>query len=305
MNSPRKRRPPGFYLPVGEPAPAGATLAELLAEARRRLADHSQTPSLDAQTLMVKAVGLPRGWVLSHAEAQLDPDQAASYRADVERCAQGVPLPYVLGWWEFYGRQYHLSPDVLIPRPETEHLVEAALRRLAARPELGRVLELGTGSGCVICSLALDLPGRLYLATDRSWPALQVCRRNLAEYQLVEQVDLVLADQLQGLDGPFDLIVSNPPYLTSRAATELPVGQREPRSALDGGPDGLDPVRAIAANLDRALAPGGELLLELDPHQMEEARAVIGAAIVLEGAAIEKDLAGDDRILWVRRVGNR
>lgn len=280
---------------------ASASLAELLAWARQQLEAQSETPSLDAQTLMVKAVGMPRGWVLSHPEAVLAADQAAAYQASVARCASGVPLPYVLGWWEFFGRQYHVTDAVLIPRPETEHLVEQALRRLSDRLDLQRVIELGTGSGCVISSLALELPERRYLATDRSWPALQVCQRNLKEYRLEGDVQLIQADQLLGLTGPFDLIVSNPPYLTRASLAALPVGQREPRQALDGGADGLDPVRAMAGGLRRALQPGGELLLELDPGQMAPAQAIISQVIDVSDSQIVKDLAGHDRILWLRR----
>ncbi|NIP95583.1 MAG: peptide chain release factor N(5)-glutamine methyltransferase, partial [Akkermansiaceae bacterium] len=198
----------------------------------------------------------------------LDIEQRDTFTEFVDRYAQGEALPHVLGYWEFFGRQFHLSPEVLVPRPETEHLVEQGLRSLQARRDLRRVLEVGTGSGCVIISLAVEFPDRDYVASDVQFGPLAIARKNLQEYNLKHSVHLVQADLLWGLRGPFDLILANLPYIPSHRLAELEVGRREPRLALDGGEDGLEPLRRLAKGLRRSLRPGGELLLELDPDQM-------------------------------------
>ncbi|MGA9534146.1 MAG: peptide chain release factor N(5)-glutamine methyltransferase [Anaerolineales bacterium] len=276
-------------------------LRAALTEAREMLTDVSDTPLLDAQLLLMRTLGVPRAYLLAHPETELKADQAATFHQFVKRCASGEALPHVIGWWEFFGRQFYLDHSVLIPRPETEHLVALGLERLQDREDLRRVLDVGTGSGCIVISLAIEFPGRNYIASDRSWSALRVASKNLREYQLRSTVHLVQADMLGAVYGPFDLIMANLPYIPSKELDSLEVGRREPRLALDGGRDGLEALRRLAKGLRRSLRPGGELLLELDPGQMEEAKKILDSAITIDQAEIHRDLAGKQRVLQLHR----
>ena len=273
------------------------TIRKLTRKAREALSEVSDTPSLDSQLLLMRTLGRPRGWLLAHPEFELTRQETQTYRNFVDRCAGGEALPYVLGWWEFYGRQFHLTEDVLIPRPESEHLVEVALNSLAAREREASVLEVGAGSGCVIITLALELPRHGYWASELSWPALQVTAKNRLEYRLAEELQLVQADLLGPIKGPFDVIVANLPYLREGELPKLDVAKREPNMALDGGRDGLDPLRRFAADLPRSLAPGGELLLELDPDQMKPAEEILRKVMSWRSIQVHTDLAGRARVL--------
>lgn len=284
--------------------PESASLNDLLNRARRTLESRSQTPSLDAQLLMMRTLGRPRAWLLAHPEFELNSDQRSRFNGFVERCLHGEALPYVLGWWEFYGRQFHLTHDVLIPRPETELLVQVALTSLARRQEKIRVIEVGTGSGCLLATMALEMPQHDYVGTDISRAALAVAQKNLLEYRLQDEVALVQADLLSSFSGPFDLVVANLPYIPQPKLDDLEVAQREPRLALDGGRDGLALVRRLAQQLPAVLAPGAEVALELDPEQMEATSALLQENFDLEAIEVKPDLAGRDRVLHAVATSN-
>ena len=166
---------------------------------------------------------------------------------NLARLESGQPLPYVLGAWEFYGLTFELTPDVLIPRPETELLVEQALEWLADRPAPLLAADVGTGSGCIAISLAVHAPQLRLLASDLSWPALQVARSNLARHRVEGQISLLQCDLLPPLSLPFDLLVANLPYIPSPVLPGLKLSLSEPPLALDGGLDGLDFIRRSAA----------------------------------------------------------
>lgn len=272
-------------------------LNEHVRRGRQRLDPVSDTPSLDAQLLLMRVLGQPRAWLLAHPEFELSPQQQEIYDGYIERCVEGEALPFVLGWWEFFGRQFHLTPDVLIPRPETEHLVERALASLAKRMEQTHVLDLGTGSACILVTLALEMPQHRYAGSDISQAALRVAQKNLFEYRLETEVSLVQADLLAPFDGPIDLITANLPYIPSDRLPDLKVAQKEPQLALDGGADGLQPVRRLVGDLARVLAPGGELLLELDPEQMGPAMEIVQGVLDWDEVKIFDDLAGQARVL--------
>lgn len=280
---------------------AAETVGGLTRWARVQLQDRTDTPSLDAQLLMMQTLGVPRAWVLAHSEATLSPNQVETFKDYVERCASGEALPYVLGRWEFFGRPFRLTPDVLIPRPETEHLVQVALQTMARREDIRRVLEVGTGSGCVVVTLEIEMEDRSYFASDISMAALKVARENAREYGSEPKIGWVQADLLRGLRGPFDLICANLPYIASDKLADLKVGAREPNLALDGGPDGLDPFRSFVSQLRRCLRPGGEVVLELDPAQMEAAESILEDSIPLESAQTHDDLSGRARVFHARR----
>ncbi len=275
------------------------TVGDHLAEARRALSPHSETPSLDSQLLMMKTLGVTRAWVLAHAEADLTSVQSDAFVFDLSRVVSGTALPYVIGSWEFFGRPFVITPDVLIPRPETEILVTAALRWLSERPQGQRVVDVGCGSGCIAISLALDMPGHMIYGVDVSPAALAVARRNAEAYHIEDELTLVEGDLLTPFDSRFDLVCANLPYIPTDRLAELEVAMREPSLALDGGPDGLAGIERLGLQLASRLAPGGRVLLELDPEQMDRASALMRAALPGVTTSVLADLSGRDRVLVV------
>ncbi len=278
----------------------GITVREALRHLAQALARHSETAPLDAQRALAHLIGQSPAWVLAHPQAHLSPHQEERWRDWLRRLEAGEPLPYVLGEWEFYGRPFFVSPAVLIPRPETEVLVEAVLHALKPHAAY-RVVDVGTGSGCIALTLALERPGLHVWATDISWEALRVARQNRARYGLQNRVHLVQASLLTPLVGPWDVVVANLPYIPSPDLTHLPVARWEPRRALDGGPDGTRWIRGLLVQLaDRLQRPGGQAFLEIAPSQDSILREQVQR--LLPGAAVEvlPDLAAMPRVLWIR-----
>ncbi len=277
------------------------TIGGLLAALPARLS--GDTPELDAQVLLAKATGKPRSWVLAHPESRLDPQPAAALEAWVRRLEDGEPLPYVLGEWEFYGLSFEVTPDVLIPRPETEQLVESALARLKElRGGELQVADVGTGSGCIAVAIAANDPRVRVTATDISPAALDVARRNAARHGVQDRIDFVQCDLLPCVDNGsrYNLIAANLPYIPTRTLHRLPVYGREPTLALDGGADGLSAIRQLITLAPERLAPGGLLLMEIEAS---EGAAVLSLACDAFSEAeihLHKDIAGHDRLLEVR-----
>ncbi len=305
-----------------------ATIRESLAGATERLrAAGSETARLDAEVLLGWAIGADRTTVLAHPDGPVGADAAARFDAGVARREAGEPVAYIRGFKEFHGLAFSVDARALIPRPETEAIVDAAIadvmRRLAERPgEAGagpgpggdpiRVADVGTGSGAIAVALAVGLRGRrvtmgrnvTIFATESSPEALDLARENAVGHGAAEGMRFAEADLLPPVlpdDGaPFDLILANLPYIRTDAIDGLPIAASfEPRSALDGGPDGLDVIRALLARLPDALAAGGVALLEIGSDQGE--RAVAAVAELLPGwpTTVEPDLAGLPRVLRV------
>ena len=272
------------------------TVGEALEGASRKLRQHSDSPGTDAQLLLGEALGQPRAWILAHPESELSSAQLAQFEVSLTEVLDGAALPHVLGWWEFYGRRFQLEPQVLIPRPETELLVEQALSRSVPA---SRILDLGTGSGCIAVTLALELPESHTTASDLSWEALQVARRNITAHGVERTVTLVNSNLVEAFAGPFDLISANLPYIASDHLPKLEVAGREPKIALDGGSLGAELIYQTLERLPEILAQGGWALFEIDPDQaasvIDQARSSFPSA----GLRIEKDLAGLDRLLII------
>lgn len=247
----------------------------VLAGARARLAG-GDSPALDAEVLLARALRRDRAWLHAWPETEVAPRDLAGFEALVERRAAGEPIAYILGSREFRSLELEVTPDVLIPRPETELLVEIALGHVRARGLLEpAVLDLGTGSGCIAVALAHELPGARIVALDHDPAALAVAARNAARHGAPD-VELVQGLWLDPLEGrAFDVIVANPPYVAS-ADPHLRRGDLrfEPITALDGGADGLDALRAIAAGAPHHLAPGGLVAVEHGPDQADAVAAL-------------------------------
>ncbi len=260
---------------------AVVTIASLLAEATQRIAIANalapREARLEARVLLAHALGVDHAWLIGHDRDIPTSTQQERVAALVRRRAEGEPVAYILGEREFYGRRFKVTPDVLIPRPDTELLVDAALESLPQnRP--ARILDLGTGSGCIAISLALERPDCHITAVDISPAALAVATKNAAE--LGAQVHFLLSNWFNAVPAlQYDLIVSNPPYIEQDDAHliqgDLP---REPLHALASGNDGLDAIRRIAADSPRFLLPGGTLLLEHGWQQSEAVQSLLSQA---------------------------
>jgi len=228
----------------------------------------TDAPRLEAEILLAHVLQCSRTVLLTHPERPLTPVQLSRYQTLVSRRASAYPLPCLTGRIEFYGLEFEITPEVLIPRPETEVLVGLALARRPAT-----VVDVGTGSGCIAVSLAVHLPEAAIYAIDISPAALAVAQRNVEWHGVAGRVRLMVGDVLNSRPGPVALIVSNPPYIPTGECSSLPASVRnhEPRLALDGGPDGLTLIRQLLAQSPAVLETGGGILIEIGAEQGEAA----------------------------------
>jgi release factor glutamine methyltransferase len=246
-------------------------------------------PRLTAEVLLAHATQHDRVWLIAHATDELKEVWWIHYGRYLHQRIAGKPTQQITGKQEFYGREFRVTPDVLIPRPETEHLIEAALEL----PALGRIVDVGTGSGCIAATLATAIPGAQVFATDISRAALNVAKQNAPEIPFVE-CDLVSAFP----DASFDLVVSNPPYVALGAHLQREVREHEPALALYGGADGLDVYRRLIPEAARVLLPGGWLLLEIGFTQGDAVSAMLASWNEVQ---VQRDLAGLPRVVMARR----
>ncbi len=281
-------------------------LQQVLDSTASRLATVSDSPQLDAQVLLAYVLDKPRTWIVAHSELAPDPEGIAILEPLVRRLERGEPLPYVLGHQEFFGLDFQITPDVLIPRPETELLVERAIAWLLAASERRTVADIGTGSGCIAISLAVNVPGLRVLGTDISRAALKVALRNAHNLNVAKQVDLVACDilpqHIEGLstDHHFDLVCANLPYIPSDVLRRLPVYGREPTLALDGGADGLDPFRKLFGLVAEWMAPGGRILIEIEATRGAAVLSLAYDSFVATSIHLHRDLVGRDRLLEIQ-----
>ncbi len=287
--------------------PALSTVDDALRSIVQVLLGHSDTPALDAQTLLAYLLGLSRSQIVAHPERPLSAGQQAEIAEILQTLQEGTPLPYILGEWEFYNLTFHITPDVLIPRPETELLVEHALRWLQAHPGRRRMADVGIGSGCISITLAYHVPQLYVLGTDISRPALRVAQKNIYRHRVTRQFDLLQADLLPpaspylGRSQKFDLIVANLPYIPSQTLQGLVVSRHEPRVALDGGPDGLALIRRFLSLVPPWLAPGGVLMLEIEATKGPDTLALAYDIFSDMRVQLHQDLQGRARLLVVQR----
>jgi release factor glutamine methyltransferase len=282
------------------------TAARTTTAARRALAEKFHQAGIDsaetdARLLIAHALGIDRAELIANGERSLKPDEIEAIDALGERRLKHEPVARIFGRKEFWSLSLHVSPAVLVPRPETETVVEAALDVVvgdALQMEKVRILDIGTGSGALLLALLSELPNAVGTGTDISAAALEIARANAERNDLAGRCTFIACDIASGLQGPFDLIVSNPPYIASGDIASLApeVRDYDPALALDGGADGLDGYRAIAADARRLLAPGGRLIVELGAGQEAAVRALFTKA-GLTVAAARDDLAGIPRAL--------
>ena len=271
-----------------------STVGAALAAARARL------PASEARLLLGHVLDKPTSWLIAHEDEVLDENAMLNFASLAARRAGGEPVAYLVGRREFFGRDFSVSPAVLIPRPETELLIELAITALGPG-STARILDLGTGSGCIAVTLALELPQARVSAVDHSAAALAVARENAQRHGA--RLNLLQSDWCAALTGErFDLIVANPPYIAA-ADPHLDAGdlRHEPQAALASGGDGLDAIRRIVAEAPAFLEHGGRILLE---HGYDQAPAVrnLLAAADLTDIEQHRDLAGITRVSGASRL---
>jgi release factor glutamine methyltransferase len=283
--------------PRAPAAPATGQEALAAAVARLRAAGVPE-PAGDARRLLAQAAGVEPGRLTLMIPEPLAPDAAAQFERYVALRARRMPVSRIVGRRAFYGRSFLTDPEVLDPRPETETLVEAALSE-----PFSRMLDLGTGSGCILVSCLAERPAATGLGTDISEAALLTAAANAERHGVSARAAFVRADWLEGLEGRFDLVVSNPPYIAEAELAGLApeVRDHDPRHALTPGGDGLGAYREIARGLPGHLAPGARCLLEIGPGQGPQVAALLAAAGLEEIRTI-RDLDGRPRVVIGRRA---
>jgi release factor glutamine methyltransferase len=279
---------------------AAVAVSDLAGEAARMLRDAGiEQPRAEARWLLARVLDSSGSALLAHPDQTVPSALIERFREAVQRRVRREPFAYVVGERELYGHTFVVDRRVLVPRPETETLIEEALSVLAARPHGNAapplIVDVGTGSGAIACTVALEAPAAAVVACDLSADALKVASINRMRLGLRERLPLVRGSLLTWLHRPADLVLANLPYIPSaRIPTLMPeVAAWEPHLALDGGSDGLDLIRTLLEDAPRVLRPGGTILLELDPEQVEPARALLPGA----ASRVIRDLAGLDRVL--------
>lgn len=278
-----------------------------LQQVSQLLDDTSETPLLDAQVLLASLLGVTRTWVLAHPDEELNPEKVSAFYRSLGRLRKGEALPYLLGYWDFYGLKFEISPATLIPRPETELLVEQAIGWLRETPNRCCVADVGTGSGCIAVSLAVHVPDLCVYATDISHSALKVAKKNAKRHRVSENMHLVQANLLSPFSTRLpnqrgiDLVCANLPYIQTDTLVELDVARREPWSALHGGKDGLHWIRNLLSEAHRLLSSTGLLLIEIDPSQRVEVLEIARKYYPQSQSMVLPDLSGRDRLLVVEQ----
>lgn len=269
----------------------------------------ADSPRLDAEILLAALLKTDRLHLYLDWDKPLTELEVAAYREMIRRRgANREPVARILGRREFYGRPFAVTPAVFSPRPETEGLVERALEflRLSPQEESARptVFEVGTGSGAIVVSLAVEFPGPQYVASDVSAEALAIAKRNAETLGAHQRITFRHGALFAGFEGPLWCLVSNPPYIRRDEIPTLPpeVRAHDPMPALDGGADGLDVVRDLAEHGARLLRPGGAVFLEIGQEQGPDTVAIFRAQGAFEDVRIEEDFSGHDRFLCARRA---
>jgi release factor glutamine methyltransferase len=287
------------------------TIAEAIAEGARRL--HNASVPEERRTagvLLCHLLGVDRTHLLTRSDEEIEPSRYEQYIEFVERRASGEPVQYITGHQEFYGRDFAVTPDALIPRPETEFIIERVIALSALRPvaSVPLIVDIGTGSGCIAVTLAAEFPAARVIATDISSAALNVARANAERHSVSSRIEFLEGDLFEplagrGLEGAIDFIATNPPYVPSedQYVLQREVREWEPQVALFGGPKGLDIYRLLLADAQNYLKPDGFLVCEIGYTQLDRVTEMINET-GLEVVEVTSDLQGFPRTLTIRKL---
>lgn len=280
-------------------------LKEALAAAVSRLTtENVPSPKMNAELLLRFVLGCDRAYLYAHPEREVTADESFRYEAALNERARGVPAQYITGHQEFWGMDLIVTPAVLIPRPETEHLIEAVLELTTGgrgRPtHTMRIVDVGTGSGCIALALAKELPNAEIFATDISAAALEVAQANAARHQLQNRIHFHQANLLEGITPSFDFVVSNPPYVgdSEEDQVQLEVRKFEPRNAVFAGPTGLEVIARLIPQVHAALRPGGWLVMEISGTIAQRVTQLLSA---WDEVCIKPDLQSIPRVALARK----
>jgi release factor glutamine methyltransferase len=286
--------------------------AALASAVGRFTSENVPSPRLNAELLLMFVLGCDRAYLFAHPERQLTADEVSRYDSALVQRSRGVPAQYITGHQEFWGMDFIVAPEVLIPRPETEHVIEATLEVIRKHiggqeclphtipPHIIRIADVGTGSGCIALALAKELPYAEIHATDISTGALEIARANAVRHQLESRIRFHQADLLADLEGPFDVIVSNPPYVgeSEEDQVQLEVRRFEPRNAVFAGPTGTEVIARLIPQAWRVLRPGGWLILEISGTIAGEVRRLLED---WKAVQIKPDLQSIPRVAIARK----
>jgi release factor glutamine methyltransferase len=276
------------------------TIKTLLAHAANTLCSHSDSPLLDAEVLLGFVLGKPRTYLRAWCDNTLTDQQHAAFAALVKQRQQGTPIAYLTGTREFWSRDFRVTPDVLIPRPDTELLIELSLE-LIPKNQAVKLIDLGTGSGIIAVTLAAERPNALVTAVDASLAALAIAKHNALQHQLTK-IEFYQSDWFANVPkSPFDLVISNPPYIDSDDE-HLQEGdvRFEPKTALIAADQGLSDIQIIADNARSYLKPSGHLLIEHGYNQAPQVQAIFNA-LAYDKVQSYQDLSGQPRVTYGRK----
>jgi release factor glutamine methyltransferase len=277
------------------------TIDEALRLNAKRLSLCSSTPRLDVEVLLAHVLGVSRSWMLGHADQGAEAERLTHFLELVERRTKGEPVAYLTGVKEFYGLELYITPDVLVPRPETESLVDACLE-IIADGEISQLADIGTGSGAIVVALAKHRTMLRAYATDISSAALDVARRNCERHGVVDRVVFLQGNLLDPLQAPVNVIAANLPYVSPGEAAP-DVATWEPTEAVfGGGDDGTALIRKFLSAAPRYLLPGGSVVMEVAHSQGQLVANLARQAFPTAAVEVRKDLAGYDRIVVVRET---
>jgi release factor glutamine methyltransferase len=277
-------------------------IIEWTTRARQQLAVCSDTPTLEAELLIGHLKKRDRTWVLSHPEHWIDPSEEKILNLDLGRRLAGEPLPYILGEWEFFGHTFKITPSVLIPRPETEILVQAGLDWLQSHPCARKSADVGTGSGAIAISLAADISDLLVTASDLSREALDIARNNAILYGVDDRINFLIDDLLSKDNNLYNLICANLPYIPTEDLHGLSVSNFEPHDALDGGSDGLQVIRRLIGQIPTHITTPGLALLEFQFDQADHLLDMVAQEILHSKTTILNDLAKLPRVMRIEMI---
>jgi release factor glutamine methyltransferase len=276
---------------------SGGTIGQVLSHARKTLSEYNiESPALESELLLRYTLGFDRVQLYIEHDSRISPEREEYFWRLIERRLNREPAAYISGHREFFGLDFYVNSNVLIPRPETELLVEEALN-IAERHPITTIADIGTGSGAIAVSLATKLPRSKIYATDISAAALEVAALNCNTHQVSDRVLLLQGDLLEPLPEPVDLIAANLPYVRESDLKEVNTVGFEPVLALDGGPDGLDKIRRLCSQMNGKLNPGGSLLLEIGIGQAEPLITILKNLYPSAQIQVIPDLTGKERVL--------
>jgi release factor glutamine methyltransferase len=270
-----------------------------LEEARKSLQETSPDPGLDTKILLIHEIGKDKTWILAHPNEELDSKQISSLHSQIEKAKQGQPIPYLIGHWEFYALDFLISPDVLIPRPETEMMVDLALQWVHKKENPQKVLDIGTGSGCIAIAIALHSRNSSVVGVDSSEKAIEIAWKNAQKFHIEYRVQFQLSNLFSNVEGKFDIICANLPYIPTTELSKLQIAKFEPHAALDGGEDGLTVISSFFKQVGNILNHPGLILCEHGINQANQTRTMAEHYYPKSIIHTHTDLQGIPRLLSI------